>query len=61
MRLAILENTILKSIFLLNTLLNQALQFNSKDTLQERPPDLLTRFLCLDISSFSCNKKPVIN
>ena len=50
MRLAILENTILRSIFLLNTLLSQAIIFNSKDTLQERPPYLLTRFLYLDIS-----------
>ena len=57
MRLAILENTILRSIFLLNTLLSQAIIFNCKDTLQERPPYLLTRFLCLDISSFSCNNK----
>ena len=57
MRLAIQGNTILRSIFLLNTLLSQAIIFNSKDTLQERPPYLLTRFLCPDISSFSCNKK----
>ena len=40
-----------------HTLLSQAIIFNSKDTLQERPLYLLTRFLCLDISSFSCNTK----
>ena len=37
MRLAILENTKLRSIFLLNTLLSEAIIFNSIDTLQERP------------------------
>ena len=36
MRLVITENTILRSIFLLNTLLSQAIIFNSKDTLQDR-------------------------